>query len=260
MQYTWVAEDYFQNSQFQYEHAQQALSLYQFSGNESVLDVGCGDGKITAKIAETLPNGDVIGIDSSEHMIHFANVEFLTAHSNLKFFVNKAEAIPYINQFDLITSFACLHWVKNQLGFLQSAKSALKSNGKIILTLYPKHPYIWESIEEATALAHWREYFIGYENPHISYNTQSYQSLCDKANLRVAYLEEKTPIAYFQNRESMESFLRSWLPHADQVHPHLRQKFLHDIGTIFLKKISYKNTDELIGMPFRRMDAILCKE
>lgn len=260
MNFTWVAEDYFQNSQFQYDHAQRALSQYQFQSDETVLDVGCGDGKITAEIANKAPNGHVVGIDSSEHMIKFANSEFGSKSDNLEFLVARAESFSYTNKFDLIVSFACLHWVKDQLSFLNAANNALKNNGKIILTLYPKHPYIWDSIEETISLPAWKEYFVGYKNPHISYDIDIYRNLCEQANLNIQYLKEEMPIANFKTVEGMEDFLKSWLPHTDQVHPYLRTKFISNIGNIFLKKISYKKSDTLIGMPFRRLDALLSKK
>lgn len=259
MNFTWVAEDYFQNSQFQYDHAQHALSQFQFLGDETVLDVGCGDGKITAEIANKVPNGYVVGIDSSDHMIKFANSEFGSKIDNLKFLVDRAESFSYTDKFDLIVSFACLHWVKDQISFLNAANNALKSNGKIILTLYPKHQYIWDSIEETISLPVWKEYFVGYKNPHISYDIDIYRNLCKQANLNIQYLKEEVPIAYFRTVESMEDFLKSWLPHTDQVHPYLRDKFISNISKIFLKKISYNEGDTLIGMPFRRLDATLSK-
>lgn len=260
MNFTWIAEDYFRNSQFQCEHAQNALSRYQFKGDESVLDVGCGDGKITAEMANKVKSGHVTGIDSSPHMIKFASTEFGLKNNNIDFFVYSAESIPYKNKFDLITSFACLHWVENQLGFLVGANDALKQNGKIILTLYPKHHLIWDSIEETISLPRWSGYFIRYKNPHISYNIDIYKTLCKKANLCIEYIEEKTPIANFKTIESMESFLRSWLPHTDQIHPHLRDKFISDVGRVFLEKSFFKKDSGLIGMPFRRLDVILSKK
>ncbi|SRR5579883_2204006 len=258
MQFTWVAEDYYQNSQFQFDHAEAALSKYHFSGNEHVLDVGCGDGKITAIISTLVPNGKVIGIDSSQQMIDFAREEFGNKYKNLFFSVCRAENISFENSFDLIVSFACLHWVEDQLAFLLGAKRALKTNGKIIITLYPKHPAIWESIEETTLHPSWSRYFEGYSNPHISYNLELYRSLVKQSGLTIISLEEQIPIANFPTRKDAEAFLRSWLPHADQIHPHLRDKFISDIISRFIEKIEI-SPNGIIGMPFRRLDAILGK-
>jgi ubiquinone/menaquinone biosynthesis C-methylase UbiE len=258
MEFNWVAEDYYQNSQFQFDHAEVALSKYTFRGNEHVLDVGCGDGKITEKIAELVPNGKVLGIDSSKPMIDFAKNEFSTKNTNLSFSVCLAENINFINEFDLIVSFACLHWVKDQLSFLKGAKKALTENGKIIITLYPKHPAIWDAIDETTNDRSWSSNFIGYSNPHISYDISLYESLVKQAELKILHLEENVPVAYFPTKKEAESFLRSWLPHTDQIHPHLRDKFITSIIELFMKKIDILD-DGIIGMPFRRLDIILEK-
>ncbi len=259
MNFTWVAADYCQNSQFQYEHAQQALRHYLFKGNETVLDVGCGDGKITAEIAKKVSLGSVLGIDSSSHMIHFAQTKFGTKQNNLNFDRCRAEEITHQNKFDLITSFACLHWVKNQMKFLEGSKNALKDRGKILITLYPKHPDIWNSIEETAENQMWKDFFVGYENQHVSYDINTYRYLCRQAGLCVDFLEETVPIAYFKTKSEMEDFLKSWLPYTDQIHPYLRRKFINSIGDNFIVK-ALKSSDGLIGMPFRRINAVLTKK
>jgi len=43
----WDAEEYHKNSSIQYEATNQLLQNFQFKGNDKILDVGCGDGKIT---------------------------------------------------------------------------------------------------------------------------------------------------------------------------------------------------------------------
>jgi trans-aconitate 2-methyltransferase len=64
-------------------YAQLQLNL---QGNESILNVGCGDGKITADFAESFPSSRVIGIDSSPEMIDYAQQTYPTSqYSNLSF-------------------------------------------------------------------------------------------------------------------------------------------------------------------------------
>lgn len=253
MNFTWIAEDYYQHSQFQYEHAQLALSHYQFKGDEHILDVGCGDGRITAEIAKKAPLGSVIGIDNSPTMITFAEKTF--QDDNLTFEIGDAEKIYYKNKFDLIVSFACLHWVKNQLAFLCGAKSALKINGKVILTLYPKHRDIWQAIEKTSLEPQWNKYFLGYKNPHICYDIESYIHLCEKANLTIDYINECIPVAYFKTSTEAKAFIKSWLPHTNQIDTSLTEDFLEDIMQRFLQTSHY--SQDHIGIPFRRIDAML---
>jgi trans-aconitate methyltransferase len=70
--YRWDARDYEKNSTQQRQWAQELLQKLDLLGNEIILDIGCGDGKITAEIAVLLPRGSIIGIDLSEEMIVLA--------------------------------------------------------------------------------------------------------------------------------------------------------------------------------------------
>ena len=257
MQFHWNAAYYNQHSQFQYAHAEEVLSSYAFKSHEHVLDVGCGDGKITYTIASHVPDGTVVGIDSSESMIQFATNRF-SNQPNLQFKVCDAEKIDYQNKFDLIVSFACLHWVRDQLAFLIGARNALKTQGLMLLDLYPKHPSIWDAIEDTVHLKKWAKYFVDYSNPHISYDLPSYESFAKKAGLNIISIEEQIPTAQFTSRDKAEAFVHSWLPHTEQLSSPLKSSFISDILDRFLENTPLCD-DNHIGIPFRRLDIILQK-
>ncbi len=63
--FTWNAADYHKSSTAQALWAKELIAKLELSGNERVLDIGCGDGKVTAEIARNLPGGNVTGVDSS---------------------------------------------------------------------------------------------------------------------------------------------------------------------------------------------------
>ena len=65
----WNASEYYRRSALQKWLAARSLTGIDLSGSERVLDIGCGDGKITAEIAERLPSGSVVGVDPSAAMI-----------------------------------------------------------------------------------------------------------------------------------------------------------------------------------------------
>ncbi len=60
--YTWNAEDYAKHSSAQQDWAKELISKLKLDGYESVLDIGCGDGKITAEIANQLSDGNILGV------------------------------------------------------------------------------------------------------------------------------------------------------------------------------------------------------
>ena len=65
----WNAKDYAKNSSAQEKWAVELIEKLALDGNEKLLDIGCGDGKITYRLSRILNNGSVIGIDQSESMI-----------------------------------------------------------------------------------------------------------------------------------------------------------------------------------------------
>lgn len=90
----WNPADYAANSSAQQSWARELIVKLQLRGDEQILDVGCGDGKVTAEIAGILKNGRVSGIDSSPQMIGFARKTFPRAkYSNLDFQVMDARRI-----------------------------------------------------------------------------------------------------------------------------------------------------------------------
>ena len=76
-------------------------------GCEKLLDLGCGDGVLTAKIAALLPQGRVLGIDASHGMIQTANEQ---KANNLAFQQMDINELPFDSEFDIVFSNAALHW------------------------------------------------------------------------------------------------------------------------------------------------------
>ena len=68
----WNATRYRQHSSLQEAMAAEVLALLEVRGDERVLDVGCGDGRITAQIADRVVAGSVVGVDASPDMIAHA--------------------------------------------------------------------------------------------------------------------------------------------------------------------------------------------
>jgi len=94
----WNAAEYAANSAVQQTWARELITQLQLRGDEHVLDVGCGDGKVTAEIARAVPRGSVTGVDASPSMIRFARKAFPPGrHPNLEFQVMDAREIKTAN-------------------------------------------------------------------------------------------------------------------------------------------------------------------
>src|SRR5438046_1833075 len=102
----WDAAEYSHRSSLQEAMGQEVLALLDLKVSKRILDVGCGDGKITAQIASRASKGSVVGVDRSRDMINFARSHFGPAKTrNLRFEVADARRLPFKNEFDFVVSF-----------------------------------------------------------------------------------------------------------------------------------------------------------
>src|ERR1044071_8121747 len=101
----WNPADYAANSVVQQAWAREIIAKLKLRGDERILDVGCGDGKVTAEIARAVPRGEAVGVDASPQMIDFARKTFPPSKiSNLEFQVMDARQIQFLRKFDLLFS------------------------------------------------------------------------------------------------------------------------------------------------------------
>jgi len=128
----WNGENYDKNSSLQYRIGLEAIEFFDLNGSEKVLDIGCGNGKITALCAGKLKTGSLIAIDNSDSMIAFAQKNYGNI-PNLKFGLQDVTTMRFDQEFDLVYSIFCLHWVKDQEVAMYNIAKALKPGGKAIL-------------------------------------------------------------------------------------------------------------------------------
>lgn len=108
------AEHYRQHSSFQIQVGQEFLDEIKFRGDEIVLDVGCGDGRITAVLSKRIPKGKAIGIDPSSMMIGLAISSFPSKDfSNLLFQKSTAEEFQIDEPADIVLVLNALHWIRD---------------------------------------------------------------------------------------------------------------------------------------------------
>ena len=170
----WNASEYALISGLQKAMAEEVLALLDVEGSERILDVGCGDGKISAEVATRVPQGEVLGVDASQEMINFASTHFGPGlRPNLRFEVADARRLPFHEEFDLIVSFNALHWVPEQDAALRCIRSAMKSDGRAWLRLVPagERKSLENVIEETRQSSRWFAYFREFRDPYLHLNT-----------------------------------------------------------------------------------------
>jgi trans-aconitate 2-methyltransferase len=129
----WDSAAYHRLSDRQFEWGIKVLERVPARGNETVLDAGCGTGRITAELLKRIPQGQVIAVDLSENMLRSAR-ENLKAQfvRRVGFICANLQQLPFREQFDGIFSTATFHWVKDHPRLFASLHTALKPGGWLV--------------------------------------------------------------------------------------------------------------------------------
>lgn len=125
----WDTELYEANHSFVWQRGEALVDLLQPLTGERILDLGCGTGHLTAKLAES--GADVLGIDSSPAMIGQARQNFPL----LTFKLANASEMNYADEFDGIFSNAALHWMTDASTVAANMARALRPAGRLVFEM-----------------------------------------------------------------------------------------------------------------------------
>lgn len=123
----WNAELYNAKHAFVFNHGRSLIDLLDPKSDESILDLGCGSGALTAEIGKLASN--VVGIDKSSDMIESARLNF----PMISFQVGDASNFRFEKKFDAIFSNATLHWVVGYKKAIGNMHSNLKKGGRMVV-------------------------------------------------------------------------------------------------------------------------------
>jgi trans-aconitate methyltransferase len=197
---------YKEASTHQKEWGVKVLGELTFRGNEKVLDLGCGDGMLTQKISEFVPNGFVLGIDASKGMIETAQE---LRKDNLNFQLKDINEIEYDSEFDMVFSNAALHWVKNHENLLKNVYKAIKSNGFIRFNFAGEGncSNFFRVVKEVMAYPNFKEKFEMFEWPWYLPKIEEYKVLVEKFKFKEIKVWEENSDRYFSSSEEMTKWI-----------------------------------------------------
>lgn len=232
----WDASLYESKHSFVWERGADLLELLAAQPGERILDLGCGTGHLTARIAEAGAN--VVGLDNSPEMI----AEARRNYSELEFIVADAREFRFEKPFDAVFSNAMLHWVPEPERVAQSIGEALVTGGRFVAELGGQGNIerVVDGLRRARAAIGF-PVEAGY-NPWYFPTIGEYASLLETQGLEVTFaviFDRPTPL------EDGEAGLRNWIGM---------------FGSAFLAGISPEKREELLFVTEQRLKKELFRD
>jgi trans-aconitate 2-methyltransferase len=255
--YSWNPEEYSKHSSHQYESAKELIPKLNLKGNESLLDIGCGDGKVSQMLSTYLPNGKVLGIDSSDEMVAAARRNFPNCHNtNLTFLKMDARELTFREQFDVAFSNATLHWIIDHQTVLAGVYESLDTNGKLLFQMAGKGnaQEIIAVVEELISEEDCKPYFKNFTFPYGFYEPKQYNLWLHDAGFKPKRVELIRKEMKLQGKEGLKGWIKTvWLPFTERVPANLRGSFVKEIAERYIAAYPL-DEDDIVHIRVTRLE------
>jgi trans-aconitate 2-methyltransferase len=125
----WDASTYDRVSNPQVEMAEAVLDRLPLRGDETVLDAGCGSGRVTARLLERLPEGHVVAVDSAPSMVEHARASL---GGRATVICASLTELTLDQPVDAAFSNAVFHWIGDHARLFERLAMALKPGGRLV--------------------------------------------------------------------------------------------------------------------------------
>lgn len=206
---------YVHNSDLQRRWALSFLAPYlkEMEDASRVLDIGCGDGKITADIAKFVPQGTVSGIDLSQGMISWAKRQYHPLeYPNLSFQEGSFFETGASTQFDWVVSFCAFQHCSDPKAALKEISKVLKPQGRLLIVVPAMNSKAWGLARSAVQNSpKWASYWQGFP-PRKFGDVPYYQDLFKAAGFQIVKIENVSTMDPFVDMKELLDWLEGTFP------------------------------------------------
>jgi trans-aconitate methyltransferase len=231
--YQWNAADYARHADSQYEWANELIDRLALAGDERLLDIGCGDGRVTALLARRLAGGRITGIDRSFAMTLATLRNYALRQPNLTVAQMDAAALGLSEAFDVAFSNAALHWLPDHLAVLRGVRRALRPGGRLLFQMGGQGNVaeVLAVMARVTARPAWRDYFVARPRGYFFYHPDDYRRWTGEANLHLLDARLVAKDLRQLGVGGMAGWIRStWLPYVERVPADQRDDFAVEVA------------------------------
>jgi trans-aconitate 2-methyltransferase len=188
----WNSEAYHRLSGPQVSWGKKVLSRLRLRGDETVLDAGCGTGRLTAELLDALPLGRVVGIDLSQNMLRCAREHLGHFKGRANLVLCDLLRLPFEARFDGIVSTAAFHWVLDHDRLFANLRRALVPGGWLEAQCGggPNVFCVRQRAGELAATPKFASFFAGFHEPWLFQDAES----AAQTLLRAGFVEVETSV------------------------------------------------------------------
>ncbi len=230
----WDAESYHRVSTPQQAMAREVLERLPLRGDETVLDAGCGSGRVTEMLLERLPEGHVIGVDASAEMVAKAREHLTPFGDRVELFVTDLTELELEGTVDAVVSTATFHWIADHDALFDRLASAMRPRARLVAQWGGEGNIgrARERVEQVQRQSPYAEHFAGWEPPwHYESAEDTAIRLRRAGFVDVECWLQPWPVV----PDHPDEFLRTVIagPHLEQLPDELREPFLADVAAAF---------------------------
>lgn len=205
--FTEIARRYERDSVVQKAAAEVLISLLQIGPREDVLDLGCGTGHLTGRIAE-ITSGRVAGVDPAPGMVAEARSKYGSGRT--RFEVAPAEDLQACEEFDCIFCNSALQWFSDPERALAACKRALRPGGRMGVQAPARHDYcpnFLKGIDEVARHPDTAATFAQFRSPWLFLeSSDAYADIFRRAGFAVPFARIETTSARYSPDQTLKVF------------------------------------------------------
>jgi trans-aconitate 2-methyltransferase len=231
----WNSEVYQRVSRPQFGWGKKVLDRVHLRGDETVLDAGCGTGRLAGELLERLPRGRLLAVDLSDNMLRAAREQLQPRFAGqVQFVVADLQRLPFHQVAHGIFSAAVFHWIKDHERLFRSLHGVLRPGGWLEAQC-GGGPNLAKLLQRAQALIGappLAQFFAGWQSPweYASPETTA-ERLHHTGFIEINTGLESAPVQLPSDKEYRE-YLANVIfhRHLERIRqPELRQRFLDEL-------------------------------
>ena len=208
----WNATDYHRISGPQVRWGKKVLARVHLRGDEMLMDAGCGTGRLTAELLQSLPRGRVVGVDLSQNMLAGTR-DYLVRDFPGKFLLVAADLqdLPFDGVFDGIFSTAAFHWILDHDRLFRSLFRALRPGGWLRAQCGggPNLARLRKRTDELAATAKYARYFTGFREPWTFNDAETAAAVLRRAGFEDVHTSLEPALTILEDLPKYSEFVRS---------------------------------------------------